>query len=172
MSARRLFDAKRIKVVASDMQLATTWWRRGESLRRNCCGYTPTYFATVHRKVAICLTANRTFRFPLQIEKQHRTKRHGVVFGGGGGNRTPVQKPIPVGISERRYLIKFPKQSLKYQGKNSGSLYFMTANKAIYRSHLPLSDARNGSRSFRADGGLIKPLEQLYCCWLIYKCRF
>jgi hypothetical protein len=24
------------------------WWRRGESLRRNCCGYTPTDFATVH----------------------------------------------------------------------------------------------------------------------------
>ena len=172
MSARRLFDAKHKKVVASDMQLATTWWRRGDRYAATVAATRPRTLRPFTERSQFAMRQTVLFDSPLQIEKQHRTKRHGVVFGGGGGNRTPVQKPIPVGISERRYLIKFPKQSLKYQGKNSGSLYFMTANKAIYRSHLPLSDARNGSRSFRADGGLIKPLEQLYCCWLIYKCRF
>ena len=29
-------------------------------------------------------------------------------FGGAGGSRTPVQKPIPTGISERSQLFKIP----------------------------------------------------------------
>ena len=31
-----------------------------------------------------------------------------LLVGGGGGSRTPVQKSIPIGISERRFLFRFP----------------------------------------------------------------
>ena len=32
------------------------WWTNRDSLRRKCCGYTPTGSATVHRKVAVFQT--------------------------------------------------------------------------------------------------------------------
>ncbi len=81
------------------------WWRRGESLRRNCCGYTPTDFATVHRKVAICLTANRPFRFPpfLNSRKENTAQKYGVLFlVEAGGIATPQLLWLPAhGLCDR-----------------------------------------------------------------------
>ena len=52
------------------------WRRVRDSLGSNVAD-TPTGFSTVHRKVKICLAANRPFRIPLQ--KIKRTNPYGLV---------------------------------------------------------------------------------------------
>ena len=92
--------------------------------------------------------------------------------GGGEGNRTPVQKPIPSGISERRHLFAFPCADVKCQTSAFGSFQFVTQEEAALRSCAPLNDAL--AEPWSSPVGrqpLIRLQEQRYCCQLILKLR-
>ena len=45
----------------------------------------------------------------------------GFLLGGGEESRTPVQKLIRIGISERRHFFKFPCTGVKCQTRALGS---------------------------------------------------
>ena len=61
-----------------------------------------------------------------------------LLLGGGEESRTPVQKPIRTGISERRHLFTFPYPDAKCQASGLGSSQSVTAAGARRRSRSPL----------------------------------
>ena len=64
-----------------------------------------------------------------------------VFFGGGEGNRTPVQKSFHTVFSECRHLLSLPKFKVKCQALNSGIPKVMIkAGENLY-SRSPLIDA-------------------------------
>ena len=79
------------------------WPARRDSLRRKCCGYTPTGSATVHRKVAV-LQAKSPFSNPfVSLETKKKAQHLSVLpflFGPPEGIRTPVL--------QNRNLLRYP----------------------------------------------------------------
>ena len=61
-----------------------------------------------------------------------------LLLGGGEESRTPVQKPIRTGISERRHLFTFPYPDAKCQASGFGSSHSVTTAGARRRSRSPL----------------------------------
>ena len=58
--------------------------------------------------------------------------------GGCEENRTPVQKPIHTGISERRHIFTFPLTVVECRTTVISISYFVTAGGETHRSCSPL----------------------------------
>ena len=71
------------------------------------------------------------------------------LFGGGEGSRTPVRKPIPTDISERRRSLTFPHTKAGRHAFVLSSRKFMTRLSALPCSRSPLIDALAGPRYYR-----------------------
>ena len=96
------------------------------------------------------------------------------LFGGGGGNRTPVRKYFNRNFSGRRRSFAFPHPSAGRHARGFGSFMMRGTGKA-YRTHVPHSSTLHpGSWASRAERSLFKQREeQCYRCSLIYKsCPF
>ncbi len=70
-------------------------------------------------------------------------------YGGGEGSRTPVRKPIPIDISERRRSSAFPHTKADRHAFVLSSRYIMTELSALFGSRSPLIDALAGPRYYR-----------------------
>ena len=92
------------------------------------------------------------------------------LFGGDGGNRTPVRKRFDRNFSGRRRLFTFPHPGASRHARGLGSFIVHGALKAL-RTHVHhWSTLHPGPWSSRVERSLIKQREeQVLRCSLIYK---
>ena len=94
----------------------------------------------------------------------------GILFGGAGGNRTPVRKQLDRTFSGRRRLFPFPRRGVNRHTTRLGSFIVHGALKALRTHGHHSTTPHPGSWSFRAGRPLIKQRrERRYRCSLIYK---
>ncbi len=143
-----------------------SWWRWGKSTR-------PAGRAGSRGKRATgTFPYSAPVRFPILSNKKPRDLARGFLFGGGGGNRTPVRKRFNRNFSGRRRLFTFPRPGAKRHARGLGSFMMHGALKAL-RTHVHHSSTPHpGPWSSRVGRSRIKQREeQVRCCSLIYKRR-
>ena len=93
-----------------------------------------------------------------------------LLFGGGGGSRTPVRKRFSKNFSGRRRSFTFPHPGVGRQTTGLGSFMIHGALKALRTHGHHSTTPHPGSWSFRAGRSRLKPRQaQRYRCSLIYK---
>ena len=93
-----------------------------------------------------------------------------LLFGGGGGNRTPVRKRLNRNFSGRRRLFAFPRPGANRHAQGLGSFMIHGALKALRTHGHHLSTPPPGPWSSRVRRSLLRQREeQCYRCSLIYK---
>ena len=139
------------------------WWRWGES---TCAAAQ----AASGCKAPPAPCQEPSGSIPDQTQKEI-PRRGGVsLFGGDGGNRTPVRKRFLRNFSGRRRLFAFPRPCASRHARGLGSFMMHGTLKAL-RTHVHhLSTPHPGPWSSRVGRSLLKQRgEQRIRCSLMYK---
>ena len=140
------------------------WWRWGES---TCAAAQAT--SRLWRAAGTPFTT-AWVRFPTKRKKKHPARGRVLLFGGGGGNRTPVRKRLNRNFSGRRRLFTFPRPGASRHAQGLGSFMIHGALKALRTHGHHLSTPHPGPWSSRVRRSLLRQREQQDCCCsLIYK---
>ena len=129
------FCCRAKKVVANDMQSATTWWRWGES--KPPCGVARVAALTCPRHV-IHYRSRVRFSQSFMTNKNATLAGDVSVCGGDGENRTPVRKRFLRNFSGRRRLFAFPHPRASRHARGLSSFMMHGTLKAL-RTHGPHS---------------------------------
>ena len=160
------------------------WLKKADNIF--CCLLTWLLFSVVLRKFSSCQSWKYPFYIHISWQKYHAPKtwknpiKSGffgdisflhILYGGDGGNRTPVRKRFNKNFSGRRRLFTFPHPGGSRHPTGFGSFMMHGAFKAL-RTHVHhLSTPHPGPWYSRVERSLFMQREEQCCrCSLIYKC--